>query len=173
MPDSIQPDRKFLIRKATIDDAGAILHVHYEAVHKTAVHDYETDILNDWSSSLSEERLDQMKTQLSLNPEHTIMIVAELDGFVVGFGEIAPGNNELRAVYVLPTAGRVGIGKRILHHLEDLARSHGVDSLWLDSSTNAETFYAAHGYESTGRGTHELRSGRKMTCVKMGKRLSG
>ncbi len=173
MPESIHPDRKFLIRKATVDDASAILHVHFEAVHKTAAHDYERDILNEWSSSLTDERLNLMKSQLSLNAEHTIMIVAELDGFVVGFGEIVTGSNELRAVYVLPTAGRMGIGKRLLHHLEDLARSHGVDSLWLDSSLNAEAFYAAHGYESRGRGVHELSSGRKMPCVKMGKRLSG
>ena len=147
--------------------------MHHEAVHKTAAHDYEIDILDEWSSSLTDERLNQMKSQLTFNPDHTIMIVAELDGFIVGFGEIAPAKNELRAVYVLPAKGRMGIGKRLLHHLEDLARSHGVDSLWLDASLNAEAFYAAHGYESTGRGIHELRSGRKMTCVKMGKRLTG
>lgn len=173
MPDSIHQDRKVLIRKANVDDASSIVSVHFEAVHKTAVNDYEKEILNDWSSDLTDERIEKMKTQLSQNPEHTIMIVAELDGFVVGFGEIAPRNSELRAVYVLPTTGRMGVGKKLLHHLEDLARSLGVDSLWLDSSLTAEPFYAAHGYESTGRGIHELRSGRKMTCVKMGKRLSG
>lgn len=156
-----------------IYDGGAIINVHHEAVHKTAAHDYEIDILNEWSSSLADERLNEMKSQLSLNPVQTIMIVAELEGFIVGFGEIAPASNELRAVYVSPAKGRMGIGKRLLHHLEDLARSHGVDSLWLVASLNAETLYAAHGYESSGRGIHELRTGRKMTCVKMGKRLSG
>lgn len=172
MPESIQPDRTFLIRKATVADAGAILRVHFEAVHKTAAHDYESDILAEWSSDLTEQRLNQMKNQLSLNQENTVMIVVVLDGSVVGFGEIAPRNNELRAVYVLPESGRMGIGKKLLHHLEDIARSHGVESLWLDSSLNAEAFYAAHGYESTGRAMHELRSGRKMPCVKMSKRLS-
>ncbi len=112
MPDSIQPQRKFLIRKATVEDAAAIINVHYQAVHTTAARDYDAGTLNEWSSNATDERIDQMKSQLNLNPDHTIMIVAELDDFVVGFGEIVPGNNELRAVYVLPTTSRMGIGKK-------------------------------------------------------------
>jgi hypothetical protein len=37
---------------------------------------------------------------------------------------------------------------------------------------NAETFYAKHDYEVGARGTHRLRSGHEMACVKMQKALT-
>jgi hypothetical protein len=45
--------------------------------------------------------------------------------------------------------------------------------LRLDSSLAAVDFYKANGFVETGRGDHQLRTGRMMTCVFMQKNLSG
>jgi putative acetyltransferase len=158
------------IRKATEKDAAEIIQVHYQAVHITAAEDYEQNILNEWSA-FSEARIERLKTQLLTNPDKATMLVAELKNKIVGFGEIVPLNNELRAVYVSPRAARSGVGRTLLKQLEWEAAKVGVDRLWLDSSLTAAPFYLAHGYEIDERAEHELSSGRKMACIKMHKVL--
>jgi putative acetyltransferase len=101
-----------------------------------------------------------------------LLLVAEIDGGIVGFGSIAPNGSELRAVYVLPDFGREGIGGQILAALESLARRRALAELTLDASLNAESFYRNHGYAVVESGVHALRSGARMRCVKMRKTLN-
>lgn len=167
------PRQKPAIRKATKTDAVGILRAHHAAVRITAAKDYDKDTLEEWSdwSCDTDDRVARLEEQISNNPENTIMLVAEINGNIVGFGEVAPGIQELRAVYVSPGSGRNGIGRALLQELEAVARKQGVSRLWLDSSLTAESFYSSHGYLGDGRGEHQLRSGRKMPCVKMHKDL--
>jgi putative acetyltransferase len=134
----------------------------------TAAADYEPIVLDEWSAPV-DVRVEAMAKQIESNFEGATLIVAELDGLVVGFGEIIASRCELRAVYVSPSAGRSGVGRALLTALESRARELGAARLWLDSSITAEPFYLAHGYKSDGHSQHELRSGRKMACVKMHK----
>jgi putative acetyltransferase len=171
MPNSTSQHQKVLIRKAIEKDAAAIVQVHYDAVHVTAAKDYDEAILEGWSC-LTDDRVKQLEAYIGNNPDNTNMLVAEIKGDIVGFGEIVPSNKELRAVYVSPAAGRTGIGRALLQELESVARKQGVPELWLDSSLTAEPFYLAHGYLSDGQGEHQLRSGGKMKCIKMHKNLA-
>jgi putative acetyltransferase len=159
-----------VVRQANVQDARDIVQTHYDAVHTTAAGDYEADILNEWSASV-DDRVASMTNQIEQNPDGSLMLVAELDGRVVGFGEIVAALCELRAVYVSPTCGRTGVGRALLKALETRARELGTPRLWLDSSLTAEPFYLAHGYRSEERSEHRLRSGRMMACVKMHKNL--
>ncbi len=127
-------------------------------------------MLADWSST-NPERAKESEKRIAENPENADLFVAEIDGELVGFGEIVAGNNELRAVYVSPTAGRKGVGKALLAKLEATARERGVEQLWLHSSLSAEAFYIANGYIDDGKGSHTLRSGKQMACIKMHKKL--
>lgn len=158
------------IRDAVESDALAIYEVHREAVHITASKDYDQAILDEWSSN-AVNRVDLLRAHILDNPDRTVMVVAELDGKVVGFGEIVPSKNELRAVYVSPSAGRQGVGKALLNEIESIARQHHVKFLWLDSSLTAAKFYADNGYQNDGDSEHELKTGRMMKCVKMSKKL--
>lgn len=159
------------IRQAKQEDAKAIVGVHYNAVHTTAAVDYEVSILDEWSST-SAERINKLARQIKDNPENTTMLVAELNGKIVGFCEVVPALEELRAVYVDPKASRQGVGNALLKSLEDVARKNNCKRLWLDSSLTAVPFYTAHGFINDGLGEHVLGSGQKMLCVKMHKDLS-
>jgi N-acetylglutamate synthase-like GNAT family acetyltransferase len=160
-----------IVRKATEKDAAAIIQLHFDAVHVTAAADYEQDILNDWSRPLA-GRLEAMQEQLRRNAEQTEMFVCEIGDQAVGFGELSPLTNEVRAVYVAPSATRKGVGKKLLQEIEKTAVSHGLTELWLDSSLTAVPFYSSQGFSGSIESEHILRSGKKMRCVKMQKTLS-
>lgn len=159
-----------IIRRATEADAAAIVQLHFDAVHITASARYEQNILDEWSKPVA-GRLDQMREQLRVNKDQTDMFICELDGQPAGFGELASRTNEVRAVYVSPEFSGKGVGKALLKKLEEAARNYGLKSLWLDSSLNAAPFYASQGFEGDVEGEHILRSGQKMSCIKMQKQL--
>lgn len=158
-----------VVRDAKVEDAESIVTAHFSAVHQTAAKDYAQEILDEWSSSNLSERVAKMEQVIKNSPEGEVMIVAELDGRVVGFGSIVPKKNELRAVYVSAEAGSRGVGQAILEELESKARKLKVPELNLDSSFTAEHFYVIHGYQVVERSQHTLSSGRKMGCVIMRK----
>jgi putative acetyltransferase len=159
-----------IVREASVEDARAIIQAHHDAVHTTAARDYEADVLDEWSGAIN-DRVLSMEDQIKRNPDGSLMLVAELDGKVVGFGEIVAAQCELRAVYVSPECGRSGVGRALLNELERRAKHLGAPRLWLDSSLTAEPFYSAHGYQTDERSDHRLRSGKLMACVKMHKIL--
>ena len=106
------------VRPATIDDAKAILEVHYGAVHETADKDYPIEILSEWSPEVDEKRLTDFQKQLREGKDGEKLYVVELENQIAGFGAIVPANQELRAVYVSPMFARRSVGKLILEHLE-------------------------------------------------------
>ncbi len=160
-----------IIRKslATEEDARGILDVHYAAVHGEPVDYYEEDILDDWSPVVDSERVANYLSRPQQDDE--VVLVAEMDSGVVGFGVIVPRFNELRACYVLPRLGRQGIGRALLSELERQAQQAGGDWLNLNASLNAESFYLANGFVTDGLGRHPLPGGREMSCVRMYKFL--
>ena len=99
-------------------------------------------------------------------------MIAELGGKAVGIGALVVADSELRACYVLPEAARRGVGAAIVREIERIALAEGLTKLTLQSSINAEPFYAALGYQVIDRGEHILRGGQRMAAVKMARRLT-
>ena len=161
--------RRIVIRPAIVDDAQGILKTHSAAVHRTASRQYASDILTAWAALLDADNVRRMAGIIASQSE--LVLVAEVDANIVGFGSIAPKNSELRAIYVHPDFGREGVGSQILSALEELARQHGLDELAMDASLNAEEFYLIHGFAVVERGEHTLTTGTRMRCVKMRKAL--
>lgn len=165
------PDCRIIVREADPDDALHIIKIHFDAVHITAAKDYDEATLTEWSNNDFDRRTEQLQNDMNQD-EGTIKLMAEVNGSLVGFGEIAPRNNEIKAVYVSPAAGRMGVGTALLTRLEELAKNQGCKELWLHSSLTAQAFYLSHGYQNKGTGEHQLRSGRKMACIYMRKTLT-
>ncbi len=159
-----------VIRPAIVDDAQGILKTHSAAVHRTASRLYASDILTAWAAPLDADNVRRMAGIIASQSE--LVLVAEVDANIVGFGSIVPKNSELRAIYVHPDFGREGVGSRSLSALEDLARQHGLGELAMDASLNAEDFYLNHGFAVVERGEHTLRTGARMRCIKMRKSLN-
>ena len=156
-------------RPAVRDEWPAILAVHRRAVHETAAADYPAEVLAAWGPPVVGPQLDKFDAKLQRGQ---IVIVAEVDGALAGFGELAPQKNLLVAVYVSPDHSRHGVGTAILRKLERLARDEGLSYLQMGSSLTAVPFYTSHGFQTLGPDVHVLRSGDRMNCIRMRKELT-
>ncbi len=156
------------IRPLGPQDAENFLRLHHAAVHDTASADYAPDVLDAWSGPVNAERIAKFRE----NPEDEVRIGAFDGGTMAGLGVLAPQSGELRACYVHPDYGRMGVGRRIVDGLEQVASGMGIGSLTLDSSITAEKFYASLGYETVLRGSHKLADGSFMPSIKMQKMLT-
>jgi putative acetyltransferase len=156
------------IRAASVEDARAILEVHYSAVHDTAASDYAEDVLAEWSPPITQDRIE--KYVLESLPHHTTL-VAEMDGLVAGYGVIEDSWNVLRDLYVSSRCGRRGIGSMLLRAFENLARERGCKELTMNATLTAHPFYLSHGYEELGRDECDVGASHKLAYIRMRKAL--
>jgi GNAT superfamily N-acetyltransferase len=88
------------------------------------------------------------------------VFVAEWNGVIAGFSAILPrldGNAELDALFVDPDLRRLGIGRSLLEHSAQIARTQGSSALHVVGNPHAEAFYLACGFQLIG--TAETRFG--------------
>lgn len=156
------------IRPLGPEDAESFLALHRAAVHDTASGDYPPDILDAWSGPITNASREKYRA----GAEEEVRIGA-FDGEVLaGLGCLAPCKSELRACYVHPDYGRMGVGSKVVQALELIASGMGLKTLTLDSSFTAERFYAQLGYGVIERGSHRLSNGTNMPSIKMQKALT-
>lgn len=85
-------------------------------------------------------------------PPGGLFVLTLLDGQPMacgGFRPLRPGIAELKRMYVRPHARGSGLGRRLLEHLEECARSAGYEQLWLETGTEqpeAMALYTSAGY---------------------------
>jgi putative acetyltransferase len=152
------------VRRAIAADAEAIHALHMASIRTLGASHYSGAQLEAWCGERSATSY--------LAPIATkVVVVAEHRKTVCGFGQLDPAAQEIEAVYVSPSTTRKGIGSAILRELERQALSLLLPRLTLDSSLNAERFYAMHGYTPLARTEHELHPGVFLPCVKMDKVL--
>jgi DNA-binding MarR family transcriptional regulator/GNAT superfamily N-acetyltransferase len=86
-----------------------------------------------------------------LNPPHGAFLVARLDGVpvgCVGLKRTGKSDAEVKRMWVAPDARGLGLGRRLLERIEELARASGVARLRLD--TNSTLVEARALYENAG-----------------------
>jgi GNAT superfamily N-acetyltransferase len=75
------------------------------------------------------------------------LIVAQVDGEVIGFGGIdIDATEQLKWLYVLPEHQGAGIGSKLLKELEELGWTSGLTAIRLHAAPGAVEFYQRHGY---------------------------
>ncbi len=138
----------FAIRQSTLEDAPAIAYVHI-ASWRTA---YAGLVTDEYLATLDEgERTEQWQHWLTLD---VIVLVAELDGKVVGFAGGGPVREplerydaELYTLYLLAHAQRRSIGGALLAELARALRARGYASMlaWVLAGNNSRGFYECTG----------------------------
>jgi N-acetylglutamate synthase-like GNAT family acetyltransferase len=81
------------------------------------------------------------------------VFVWERNGIIAGFAALLPrpdGGAELDALFVEPTMRRCGIGRSLVEHCSEVARSQGSTFLHVVGNPHAEDFYLACGFKLTG-----------------------
>jgi len=81
------------------------------------------------------------------------VFVAERDGTIAGFAALVPrpdGGAELDARFVEPHLWKHGIGRRLVDHVADVARTRAATFLHVIGNPHAEGFYFSCGFRATG-----------------------
>jgi len=151
-------------RSAVHADCQAIWRVHSSSIRDVCARVYSADQIEDWAGSLAPVRYQRVIDEL-------VVVVAEDDLGVVGFGQLDPARCLVQAVYVRPDRLRAGVGTALLQGLEQRARASGCRRLWLMSTLNAVPFYQAAGFERLRDAMHELPEGTRLPCVEMSRPL--
>lgn len=84
------------VRAAIPVDAEAIIQVHYAAVHETASAFYPPEIIEAWSRKPDEARYQWMREMIT--KVDVIVIVAEAEAGILGFGHMILESRDLRAL---------------------------------------------------------------------------
>ena len=81
------------------------------------------------------------------------VFVLEQDGVIAGFAAILPrddGDTELDALFVEPSIQRRGVGRKLIDHCAEMARSKGSSALHVVGNIHAKPFYLSCGFTLVG-----------------------
>ena len=86
------------LRLGRKSDALNIAKLRYRAIHEIASNDYPEKILNTWGRSLLKEELAKREENFDrqIEQEENIIVIAEVNRIIAGFGEVYLRENELR-----------------------------------------------------------------------------
>jgi N-acetylglutamate synthase-like GNAT family acetyltransferase len=151
------------IRKAEADDVAAIWRLRRAAIYQGCRGFYPDEILNIWAEVPFTDKF----TKTVESDCH----LAILDERIVGIGMLNLQSGKVDGLFVDPDYMDRGVGKRMLAHLENLARASNVKRLHLDASLNAVPFYHNCGFAGQEHAIYQSLSGASLECVKMHKTL--
>ncbi len=154
----------FTIRTAGDSDLEAIWRVHRAAIEQTCARRYDADVIAAWVARLKPESYRGVV-------QRGVVVIAEDEGEAIGFGQLDSTAGEIQAVYVAPAAQGRGVGAALLAHLEQAALTAGRSRITLQATLNAESFYASHGWRTTGRDVRKITQHVSLDCVSMEKSL--
>ncbi|MGE3853348.1 MAG: N-acetyltransferase family protein [Planctomycetota bacterium] len=154
----------YTIRPATDGDCEGLWTVHVQAIRHTCSRAYSAEQIQAWSALLSPGSYVEML-------RNRVVVVAEDDTGVIGFGQLDADRREIEAVYVRPDRQGQGIGRALLQRLESSARAVGIDKVSLSATLNAVPFYVRAGFTTEGPVVHRLPTGQELACTRMHKGL--
>ncbi|HTW06745.1 MAG TPA: GNAT family N-acetyltransferase [Acidimicrobiales bacterium] len=169
-----------MVRAAELSDAAGIGLVHvrsWQAAYRDLVPQSFLDGLD------AEQRGAGWARYLGASPhEREAVLVAELDGQVVGFASVGPsrdgdadGVGEVRAIYLLADRWGQGMGRELMRAALDALRALGFTqaSLWvLGSNQRARRFYEAGGWCPDGASKSDDSRGFLLTEVRYTRAIS-
>ncbi len=124
------------IRKYELSDCEALAKLFYDTVHSVNIKDYTMEQVSAWATG----EVDLTAWDKSFSAHYTV--VAEYDGVIVGFGDIAE-NGYLDRLYVHKDHQHKGIGTSICNELESAVNS---SEFTVQASITAKRFFESRGY---------------------------
>lgn len=147
------------LRKARRSDAPTAFDLRNRAILHGCRHDYTPEQLQRWTSGPLSEAFENTVT-------HHFHL-AEKGGQIVATGMVNLHTGMIDAVFVAPEAMGQGVGKRMMQHLETLARAASLAEVRLDASLNAAPFYRSLGFSGDEVSLYHSPRGFSLPCIPM------
>lgn len=151
------------IKRANHSDSQTAFDIRLLAIRHQCIGAYTETQLLAWTAGAAEDGY------CTLMEKH--FYLGRIDGEPVATGMLDLANGEIGAIFVHPGFMQRGIGRKILDHLECLARDFGLEEVKLDATLNAADFYRRHGFVGEETAIYHSPSGLQLACVPMVKRL--
>lgn len=163
-----------ILRTPRIEDAAELGRVHQQCWVETYA-DFVTPEF--WEHSTEARRIGMWERMLRRSEPSRRLMIAEVDGDVVGFAQAGPANVrehpgfdpvhdlEVRMLYLVRSAHGSGIGQKLL---DAVLGADDPAQLWVaEQNARARAFYRRNGFEADG--VHDLRAhrGSKITAIRM------
>ena len=153
-------------RPGTSDDAPAILRVHRDSILSRGLATYSLAEVESWAAGLVPEGYAKAMT----DGGETFIVAIAADGVLAAFCSFK--DDEVKGLYVAPSAARRGVGGALLRQAEAAIRAAGHGRIRLDAALSGQAFYERHGYRVTARRGAKTRGGLVIPVVDMEKTLS-
>ena len=134
------------IRSYRADDVAGIARAFYASVREVASARYDAAQVRAWANEVP----NVVTTRARLEQPTRTTYVAELDGTIVGFVEIAD-DGHLDMLYRTPAGAGLGVAAKLYAAAETRARACGVARIVADASLLVEPFFAKHGFAVESR----------------------
>jgi ribosomal protein S18 acetylase RimI-like enzyme len=168
---------KFSVRSAAAGDTERIAALGVQVW----LHTYATKGISQEIAMYVLEEFTAAKMSVLLTNDPVFVLVAEVEGNVVGYaalriGAVCPSNPkvqvELSTLYVQEHFARQGLGSNLLGRAEEVARQRIDSALWLKvnaANLPAIAFYSSHGYTKVGTACFDLGSASHENYVFIGR----
>lgn len=148
------------IRRAHVEDAQILSDLATRTFVETFGHLYPPE---DLQAFLSEAYAAQRQRIILAHPDYAVWLLEDANGQPVGHAaagpcglphaQVAPGDGELKRLYVLKAHQNGGWGGRLFGEALDWLQRDGPRRLWIgvwSQNLGAQRFYARHGFERVG-----------------------
>ncbi len=145
-----------IIRPATIEDVSSIVRVRLEAITEHEIKGFSAPELTLYSSIGKLHTNWDKENRLKDGYE---VFVAEDEERIVGFivFKVESNHGYIDNIVVAKEKQKQGIGRKLVAHVEELAKSQGVNQMITDTTENSDgipwvsyTFWLRMGYKDTG-----------------------
>lgn len=130
---------KMIIREYKLSDTEEIMKLFYDTVHEINIQDYTQQQVNAWAPENMDYEVWHKRLQTKLP------YIAEDNGEIVGFGELET-DGHIDCFYCHSKYQKMGIGSKLLSHIENTAKSQGIKRLYTEASITAKLFFQSKGF---------------------------
>ena len=132
---------KIALRKCQPEDTESLLRLFYDTVHTINSKDYPPEQLDAWAPKLPDIKRWRARFKSSKT------MVAEMDGILVGFGNIERESSTIAMLYVHKDHQDVGVATAVLKKLEKELKKGGADVARAEANITSRPFFEKRGYQ--------------------------
>lgn len=133
------------IRAFRDSDAPALAAIFFASVREIGRRHYTADQVAAWAPGVPDA--DDFVRRAS--DGRTFLVAIGEDGQPIAYGDLE-ADGHIDHIYCSPEAAGRGVARKLYEELERVARSAGINVLFVEASEPAKTFFLKQGFESIG-----------------------